>query len=159
MRRAIAHAASPLPVLQEHFTVATSPAPTASDVEEGGILVQALVYSADPYQRSAVRSDRPGGKKLGDAMTGFLAGRVVASRSPAWVEGDLIGASLPLCSLQVVSAAGLAATASWKLTGFCDEATISHGVGVLGMPAATVCSPSGGAGAPRGEAQSSRAGH
>lgn len=70
-------------------------------------------------------------------MSGFLAGKVLASRSPAWVAGDLIGASLPLCSLQVVPAALLGATAAWKLTNHCDEAHIALGVGALGMPAAT----------------------
>ena len=101
------------------------------------MLVQALWLSADPYQRSAMRADRPGAKQVGEALTGFLSGVVLASRSAAWAAGDLFGASLPLATVQVVSAEALARTVMWRLTGLCSEGELSLGVGLLGMPGAT----------------------
>ena len=120
-----------------NFRVEESPAPTAADLPEGAVLVQARYLSADPYQRSAMRADRPGAKQVGEALTGFLSGVVLASRSAAWAAGDLFGASLPLCTLQVVTAEGLGKTVMWRLTGLCSEGELSLGVGLLGMPGAT----------------------
>jgi NADPH:quinone reductase len=54
-----------------------------------------------------------------------------------WIAGDFFGASLPFTTVQVVTSEALAKTVMWKLTGRVTEATISHGVGVLGMPGAT----------------------
>ena len=120
-----------------NFRVTEAPAPTAADVPEGGVLVAARYVSADPYQRSAMRADRPGAKQVGEALTGFLSGVVLASRNAAWAAGDLFGASLPLATVQVVSAEALARTVMWRLTGLCSEGELSLGVGLLGMPGAT----------------------
>ena len=120
-----------------NFAIADSPAPLASSLQPGDLLIAARYFSADPYQRSAFRADRPGAKRVGEALTGFLSGVVLASANPAWQAGDLLGASLPLCTLQVVSAEALARTVCWKLTGLCSEAELSLGVGLLGMPGAT----------------------
>jgi NADPH-dependent curcumin reductase CurA len=120
-----------------NFRVTEAPAPTPADVPEGGVLVAARYVSADPYQRSAMRADRPGAKQVGEALTGFLSGVVLASRGAAWVAGDLFGASLPLATVQVVTAEALAKTVMWRLTGLCSEEELSLGVGLLGMPGAT----------------------
>ena len=120
-----------------HFRIEESPAPTPESLEDGSVLLRATHFSADPYQRGRIRSDRPGATLPGSVITGFLAGVVVASRSPRWAAGDLFGASLPLKTLQAVPAAALAQTAMWKLNGMCAEADLHLGVGALGMPGAT----------------------
>ena len=116
----------------EHFSTVESTAPTADDLEEGGFLLKVFAMSADPYLR--------GGCKTGEVprpMAGFVAGKVMASKSDKWAEGDLLGASLPFTDLQIVSAEAGAKTVMWKLNDHVTEATISHGVGVLGMPGST----------------------
>ena len=75
--------------------------------------------------------------KAGGAMVGFIAGKVIKSNNSAWVEGDLIGASLPFSTVQIVSAEALLKTLAWNLTGKVSEANISHGIGFLGMPGST----------------------
>jgi NADPH-dependent curcumin reductase len=121
----------------DNFRVVSSAAPTADALTDGDLLIRATHFSADPYQRSSIRSDRPNAKKVGEALTGFISGVVVASQNAAWVAGDLFGASLPLTTIQVVTPAILSRTVFWKLTGFCTEDKLSLGVGVLGMPGAT----------------------
>lgn len=116
----------------EHFQIKTSPVPT--EVPSGGILVQCLVFSADPYLRNSVKSTS---KKPGDTMEGFVAGKVLESKSDKWKAGDLFGASLPFTTVQVVTAEALANTVSWSLTDHITEDQISLGIGVLGMPGAT----------------------
>ena len=70
------------------------------------------------------------------------SGAVRAShRYPSFIHYsfDLTQSSglLPLVSTQVVSAATLASGSVWPLKGVLDEAHISHGIGILGMPGAT----------------------
>ncbi len=62
------------------------------DPEEGQVLVQNLVMSVDPYMRGRmndVKSYVPP-FKLGAALEGGAVGRVLASRAPGFVEGDLV---------------------------------------------------------------------
>jgi len=119
----------------EHFDIVEGEPIDLDAIEEGSIVVQAKALSADPYLRGQIKSTGP--IKGGKPVRGFIAGKVVASKNPAWVVGDLIGASLAFSTLQVVTATGLAQTVSWKLTGLIDESEISYGVGILGMPGAT----------------------
>lgn len=70
-------------------------------------------------------------------VSGFLAGKVVASTCAKWQAGDLFGAFLPFHTLQVCTGAQLAKTSMWNLTPYITEAEINLGVGVLGMPGAT----------------------
>jgi NADPH-dependent curcumin reductase CurA len=53
------------------------------------------------------------------------------------VVGDLIGASLPFSTYQIVSAETLGKTPNWKLTGHLDDSNITLGIGLLGMPGCT----------------------
>lgn len=115
----------------EHFKVTESP---VGEVEEGGILIELLHISADPYMRSRIKSGAGG--KAGP-VSGFVSARVLVSKSEAWHPGDFMGASLPYTTVQCVSKEVLASTVSWKLTGLVDEDTASHGIGVLGMPGST----------------------
>ena len=120
------------------FEIQSAPAPTAADCPAGGLVVRLCFVSADPYMRGRMRGDRPGGFVAGQPISAFVSGVVVASNgNDAWVAGDLFGALLPIVTVQCVSAAALASTAFWKLNGHCTEATLSHGIGALGMPGAT----------------------
>jgi NADPH-dependent curcumin reductase CurA len=87
------------------------------------------VAAADPYLRGMIKSGRTA---PGSVMSGFVAGKIVASSSPEWVVGDLFGAHLPFTTVQAVGPAALAGLR--KLTGVISEENISYGIGVLGMP-------------------------
>eukprot|EP01031_Cornospumella_fuschlensis_P027050 gene27050-32685_t len=104
-------------------------------LQEGDMLVQLLVASADPYLRGHIKS--VGEVKPGSPMHCFVVGRVLASRSGTYGEGDLFGAQLDLVTVQVVTRSTLARTLHWKLTGYVDESNITYGVGILGMPGST----------------------
>ena len=121
----------------EHFEVVASKAPTADEVPEGGILLRVDYFSADPYLRSGCKSEEKGGAVPRD-MEGFVAGHVLCSRHPDWVAGDLFGGSLPFTTVQLLGPEALARRSLlWKLTGMLTPATLSHGIGALGMPGAT----------------------
>jgi NADPH-dependent curcumin reductase CurA len=99
------------------------------------MVIHVMAFSADPYLRGSIKST--GYNKPGNPMIGFVAGKVIASKNPDWVAGDLIGASLPFSTLQVVKKENLAKTMSWKLTGLIEESDIGLGIGILGMPGST----------------------
>lgn len=104
-------------------------------LEEGSILIHLLVCSADPYLRGQIKST--GSIKPGEPMRCYTAGKVLASRHAQWVEGDFIGINCPVVSVQVVTQATLVSTHVWRLTGYVDDASISYGIGILGMPGST----------------------
>jgi len=115
----------------------TKEASDEDELPEGAILLKVLAMSADPYLRGSIKPDSAPAE--GKVMTGFVAGKVLASRHSNWVAGDLLGAALPFTTVQVVPAAVLdnADVPKWKLTGHLTEDEISKGVGVLGMPGST----------------------
>ena len=115
-----------------HFRVEQSEM-DCSSLPPGAVLLRSLCYSADPYQRGSIR---PESAAPGSVVRGFLAGVVEQSHNAAWAVGDHFGASLPLATLQIVGADALTRAAIWKLPGLTD-ATITRGVGVLGMPGST----------------------
>jgi len=88
--------------------------------------------SPDPFLRGRLKADSAVGP-----LSGFVAGKVVESKSPKWQSGDLIGGLLPFATLQVVSQQQLGSTLTWKLTGIINELQISYGAGILGMPGST----------------------
>eukprot|EP01039_Chlorochromonas_danica_P000629 gene629-684_t len=106
-----------------------------ASLPEGGLLVQLEVVSADPYLRGGIKST--GSAVVGKPLVAFVAGKVLSSKNSAWVEGDLFGANLPVVTVQVITPEALARTARWKLTDLIDEAHISYGIGILGMPGST----------------------
>jgi len=125
----------------EHFEILKTSV-KASDLPDGGILLDVLVMSVDPYLRGGLKNRNPLSGKEGTGsgrriMSGFVAGKVIASKSDKWVVGDLLGASLPFSTVQIVSAEAMAKTLSWKLTEYLDESQISLGVGAMGMPGST----------------------
>ena len=64
----------------EHFFIKEEAVPT--EVEDGGVLLQILSISADPYLRGGIKPGR--GKAAGDAMSGFVAGIVLESKNAQW---------------------------------------------------------------------------
>jgi NADPH-dependent curcumin reductase CurA len=93
----------------KHFTIQESVQPTAADLKAGELLLHCLVMSADPYLRSGCKSEAKGGP-IPRPMKGFVAGKVLASKLDGWVAGDLFGASLPFCDVQVLKGAPHAVT-------------------------------------------------
>ena len=96
--------------------------------------------SVDPYLRGGIKSINgltgAANEPCPRVMSGFVAGIVIASNDAAWAVGDRFGAPLPFATVQ---RAFLGRTVAWKLTGLVgsNDANISYGVGVLGMPGAT----------------------
>lgn len=110
----------------------------STDLADGGVLLDILVMSVDPYLRGLIRTptagEVPTGGKL---MEGFVAGRVRESRTSTWRKGDFFGASLSFSTAVLLTKEQLANTLMWNLTGHVDESTIQRGIGVLGMPGCT----------------------
>lgn len=116
-----------------------------ADLAEGSILIKLLGVSPDPYMRGRMRTDSPLAAKgsssmamtLNDAVTAFVVGEVVASRNDKWPVGATFGASLPIQTVQVVTAKQMAATVMWNLTDYVARENITLGLGVFGMPGST----------------------
>ena len=108
-----------------------------TDIPIGGILVEILVVSADPYLRGTIRSKSV--FKPDDIIAGFVAGKVLkTNQAENWIIGDLFGGRLPFSSHQILSAdVSATPTIIWKLSELIDESDISVGIGLLGMPGAT----------------------
>lgn len=115
----------------EHFEIKETKVDT-NDIKDGEICVRAMVMSVDPYLRGGIKTG--GTKKVGDAMSGFISGKVIASKSADWKENDLIGMSANFSTVQI---ADTRKTVAWKLTDIVTEENISHGIGILGMPGST----------------------
>ncbi|MFE5207359.1 NADP-dependent oxidoreductase [Streptomyces sp. NPDC056600] len=68
------------------FAFVESPIPEPAP---GSALVRNLYWSVDPYHREMM-DDLPGGFGLGVPLEGRTVGRVVASRTPALAEGEIV---------------------------------------------------------------------
>jgi NADPH-dependent curcumin reductase CurA len=102
------------------------------DPGEGEILVRNLYMSVDPYMRGRmndVRSYVPP-FALKEVMQGGAVGEVVASRSPAFAEGDTVTHNLGWRDLAVLPAAHARAVDA-------GAAPLSRYLGLLGMPGLT----------------------
>lgn len=129
----------------EHFEIRdTAIRVTPDSLMDGEILIKVSAMSVDPYLRGQIKATNTiNGRKQFDSesaasqMKGFVCGKVLASKNPSWAVGDIIGGSLPFATIQVLTQEALNATLSWKLTGYLDDSTLSHGVGAMGMPGAT----------------------
>jgi NADPH-dependent curcumin reductase CurA len=120
----------------EHFDVVDLEIPSPS--VEGSIQVKILAMSADPFLRGRINPTSPMKLKLGEAMTGFVVGKVVSSLNNSnWAEGDLFGGLLPLMTVQTMTPEVLQSTLMWKLTGLLEESEITLGLGIMGMPGST----------------------
>jgi len=120
----------------EHFAIKDSEVDLGS-LEAGGIVLRSLVMSVDPYLRGGLKNRNKSAGTGERVMSGFVAGRVEASKSDTYAVGDLIGCSANFSTLQVLSAQDIAKTLIWKLPAMVTEENISLGVGALGMPGST----------------------
>ncbi|KAI1122761.1 hypothetical protein F5Y10DRAFT_253329 [Nemania abortiva] len=78
----------------ETFRLEKAPAPTADDLKDGQVLVEALYLSLDPAMRgwlNDVRSYLPP-VGIGEKMRGNAVARVIASKSSKVKEGDIVTA-------------------------------------------------------------------
>ena len=133
---------APSATLGETFglTSASVTVSAASPLIKGEVLLKILCMSVDPYLRGGIKSINgltgAANEPCPRVMSGFVAGIVIASNDAAWAVGDRFGAHLPFATVQ---RAFLGRTVAWKLTGLVgsNDANISYGVGVLGMPGAT----------------------
>ena len=103
----------------EHFDVRDTTLDLTEDaLPDGAIVVRAHALSVDPYLRGRIKSVNPLSKKRASggtdvplesdtgetAMTGFVAGRVVASKNnPEWDVGDFIGGAMDFATVQVLA--------------------------------------------------------
>jgi NADPH-dependent curcumin reductase CurA len=121
---------------REHFDIVESETP-ALDLD-GSIQVKVLAMSADPYLRGRISPKSPMRYQIGEVMSGFVVGKVVASlNNSEWSEGDLFGGSLPFTTIQNLTPENLKSSLMWKLTGLLDESEITLGLGLMGMPGST----------------------
>jgi len=118
----------------EHFEVVESEV-NPDDAGDGDIVVEIKFMSVDPYLRAGLKRTPESGESGRRVMSGFVSGRVVASKSADWAEGDLFGASLPFQTFQIVK--NVSKQVIWKLTDLLEEKNLSHGIGVLGMTGST----------------------
>jgi NADPH-dependent curcumin reductase CurA len=112
-----------------HFEIVQT---SLADPGPGEILVRNIFLSLDPYMRGRMR-DRKSytpGFELGKVLQAGAVGEVVASNDLALAEGDLVEGRLGWENYTVVSAALVD-----KVDG--KAASLSHYLGVLGMPAMT----------------------
>jgi NADPH-dependent curcumin reductase CurA len=117
-----------LPVPQD-FDIVDGPLPEPQD---GEVLLRGVYLSLDPYMRgriSGVRSyARP--TEIGEVIEGRAVGQVMASRDPAWREGDFAFGGYGWQTHSAVPGSGLLRLDP-------AEAPISTALGVLGMPGMT----------------------
>ena len=117
---------------------------TKESLKQGDVLLKVLCMSADPYQRGRIRSINglTGLKREQNGpepMTGFVSGKVLASRSAKWRAGDLFGGYLPLTTVAVVNLEAKPDTLLWPLKGITeDQVGVGGGAwcvvrGVLGL--------------------------
>ena len=133
-----------LGAMNRAWTMASRPtgAPVPSDFQlvetevpepaVGQILIETGFHSLDPYMRGRMRAGPSYAPALqvGEVMVGAAVGRVVASRSPLFAEGDFAEAHIGWQEYGVIDA-GVARKVDP------DAAPISTALGVLGMPGLT----------------------
>jgi NADPH-dependent curcumin reductase CurA len=126
----------------EHFAIDEKPFPLNEkkiQLSGGSIIVEVKAISADPYLRGTMKSggNSLGSTRAGNAMVGYVSGKVIATNNSDWTIGDFFGSCLPFSTYQVVDQHGCSKSCMWKLSGLIDEKEISRGIGILGMPGST----------------------
>lgn len=88
------------------FKAQRGPAPTADDLKDGEILVEALYLSLDPAMRPWLNDTRSyvPPVAIGEKMRGAALSRVLASRNPGAKPGDLVTAMCGWTEVAVVDA-------------------------------------------------------
>lgn len=114
---------------EEDFSLVERETP---EPEEGEVVVETRYLSVDPYMRGRMRESKSYADPvpIGGTMVGGAVGRVVASRSKAFKEGDYAAGQLGWRDKAVVPANELRHVNP-------NIAPISTSLGVLGMPGLT----------------------
>ncbi|KAI0516707.1 hypothetical protein F5B22DRAFT_176444 [Xylaria bambusicola] len=86
----------------ETFRLEKGPAPTADNLKDGQILVEALYLSLDPGARHWLNDSPSSLVQRGDTMFGFTVSRVIASKSGLAKEGDIVTASSGWAEVAIV---------------------------------------------------------
>ncbi len=112
-----------------HFEIVTVP---VADPGPGEILVRNIFLSVDPYMRGRMRDEKryTAGFALGEVLDGGGVGEVVSSNADGLVPGDLVSGRLGWEKFTVATPDILN-----KVDG--KVASLSHYLGVLGMPSMT----------------------
>ncbi len=112
-----------------HFEVVKTP---MADPGPGEVLVRNIFMSLDPYMRGRMRDQKSytPGFELGKVLQAGAVGEVIASNDPALTTGDLVEGRLGWETYTVAKA---------ELVNKVDgkAASLSHYLGVLGMPSMT----------------------
>lgn len=113
----------------EHFKLDAVPVAEPAD---GQVLLKVLFLSLDPYMRGRMNAGKSYAKpvEVGDVMEGGTVARVVRSRHPDFVEGDVVLSYSGWQSYAVADGATLR-----KIDP--SAAPVSTALGVLGMPGFT----------------------
>lgn len=128
------------------------PAPT--EAPEGGLLVQVLYSSLDPYLRGLLRDPKiPSyfpALEIGKPILSGSIGKVLKSSTPGFKEGDLVSGRLPIQRYVTVSAKDQENIT--KLDVALDDKSLDlrHYLGALGMPGLTAYSSLYEIGKPKG---------
>ena len=98
----------------------------------GEVLLRTLYLSLDPYMRGRMSEAKSYAQptRIGDVMIGEVVAEVVSSNDPSLAAGDTVLARVGWQEYGVLPAKGLI-----KVDG--DKASLSHYLGVLGMPGMT----------------------
>ncbi|KAJ3578211.1 hypothetical protein NPX13_g2350 [Xylaria arbuscula] len=86
----------------ETFRLEKGPAPTADDLKDGQVLVEALYLSLDPGTRAWLKHSPDSVVQMGSTMWGFTVSRVLASKNPLVKEGDIVSATSGWAEVAVV---------------------------------------------------------
>jgi NADPH-dependent curcumin reductase CurA len=112
-----------------HFEVVKTP---IADPGPGQVLVRNIFMSLDPYMRGRMRDQKSytAGFELGKVLEAGAIGEVIASNDPSVAVGDLVMGRLGWEMFTAINAAEVS-----KVDG--DVGSLSHYLGVLGMPSMT----------------------
>ncbi|KAI1358906.1 hypothetical protein F5Y08DRAFT_320854 [Xylaria arbuscula] len=86
----------------ETFRLEKGPAPTADDLKDGQVLVEALYLSLDPGTRAWLKHSPDSVVQMGSTMWGFTVSRVLASKNPLVKEGDIVSATSGWAEVAIV---------------------------------------------------------
>jgi len=117
---------------------------SVSEAPKGGILIQVLYSSLDPYLRGLMRD--PSIKsyfpafQTGNPVKSYSLGKVVKSQADQFKEGDIIGANLPLQRFVTVDPDHLKDITKSQADPNDTSFDVRHYLGALGMPGLTAYS-------------------
>ncbi|CAJ2509334.1 Uu.00g143600.m01.CDS01 [Anthostomella pinea] len=115
------------------FKLETSPAPTAEELKDGEVLVEALYLSLDPAMRgwlNDTRSYMPP-VAIGETMRGAAISKVLASKSSKVKEGDLVNAFCGWTEVAIVN------EEQFEVVELPKGSKVTDALGVLGLTGLT----------------------